>query len=68
MKTKFKHYYMCGECAVKMGGVFPEGHCCTVTIDTCPYCKTENVTCIPYVDFDWPKDKKLNKHAKANRD
>ena len=50
---KFEHYWMCFECATEMGGTFPEGHCCTVCLDTCPYCGKENVTVVPYVDFDW---------------
>lgn len=52
-KRKFEYYWMCWDCADKMGGVFPEGHCCTVCIDTCEYCNTENITVIPYVDFNW---------------
>lgn len=47
-------YWMCGDCATKFGGEFPEGHVCTVTYGTCAYCKKSDVTLIPYVDFDWP--------------
>lgn len=50
---KFRHYWMCWSCADKMGGKFPEGHVCTVTSGKCLYCETEDVTLIPYVDFDW---------------
>lgn len=49
----FKHYWLCYDCALARGGTWPEGHACTTTRDTCPYCKEEK-TVIPYVDFDWP--------------
>lgn len=51
-KFDFKHYWLCMNCAKERGGKFPEGHCCTVTISTCPYCGVHG-TIIPYVDFDW---------------
>jgi len=51
---KHEHYWLCMECATKNGGKWPEGHACTVSVGTCPYCAEENVTIIPYVDFDWP--------------
>lgn len=50
---RFIHYWMCGDCATKMGGTFPEGHCCTAMTGECKYCHAEKVTLIPYVDFDW---------------
>lgn len=65
---KLEHYWLCSECARDKGGVFPEGHACTVMSGKCPYCDKENVTLIPWVDFDFPKDKKLDKKAKGNRD
>jgi hypothetical protein len=51
---KFPHYWLCSECADAKGGKWPEGHVATVTHGECPYCKTPDVTIIPYVDFDWP--------------
>ncbi len=54
-RPKFPHYWLCSPCATKKGGKWPEGHYATVTHGTCPYCKTQDVTIIPYVDFDWPK-------------
>ena len=64
----FEHYWLCWACADIRGGVFPEGHVCTVKQGTCPYCKTEETTLIPWVDFDFPKDKKKDAVAKGNRD
>lgn len=52
-KRKFLHYWMCDECARKMGGVFPDGHVCTITMGTCEYCEDENTPLIPWVDYDW---------------
>lgn len=63
-----KHYWLCGECAALKGGVFPKGHICTVMIGKCFYCDRKKVTLIPWVDFNWPKDKKNDKIAKGNRD
>lgn len=65
---KFKHYYMCSDCAKDKGGVFPEGHVCTVMRGECPYCKTQDVILIPWVDFNWPMDYDKDKAAKGNRD
>lgn len=67
-KTKIEHYWLCAKCAEKKGGVFPEGHVCTCSSGECPYCKTKGVTLIPYVDFNWPKDPKLDRHSRINRD
>jgi len=67
MKTKFEHYWLCHSCATEQGGVWPENHCCTVIHGKCPYCGKED-TIIPYVDFNWPKDKETDKIAKQNRD
>lgn len=65
---KFEHYYMCIDCAKDKGGVFPEGHVCTVTKGECPYCKAQDVVLIPWVDFNWPMDYDKDKIAKGNRD
>jgi hypothetical protein len=59
---------MCYECATELGGVFPEDHVCTVTRGECPYCKTQDVVLIPWIDFNWPEDKASDKVAKGNRD
>lgn len=50
---KFEHYWICDECATSKGGVWPEGHVCTVQTGTCEYCDAKEVTLIPYVDYDW---------------
>ena len=64
---KFEHYYICSECAAENGGTWPDGHCCTVTEGKCKYCGEEG-TIIPWVDFDWPKDKEIDAIAKRRRD
>lgn len=56
IEMDFEHYWLCSECAKERGGTFPEGHCCTVMADKCPYCN-ETKTVIPYVDFNWPTRK-----------
>jgi hypothetical protein len=63
-----KHYYACGDCLTAAGGVFPAGHICTVSAGDCPICGAINVTLIPWVDFNFPKDAKNNYIAKRNRD
>lgn len=67
--VKFPHYWLCGDCAKNKGGVWPEGHCATVMQGDCPYCGTKNVTIIPWVDFNWPKEsRQTNFKAKVQRD
>jgi hypothetical protein len=67
-KLKIIDYWMCQKCANKAGGVFPKGHVCTVTHGQCKYCSTKDVTLIPWVDFDWPKEKVKDSAAKRGRD
>lgn len=50
---KPEHYWLCIDCAKEKGGIFPEGHVCTVMKGECPYCKKDK-TIVPWVDFDWP--------------
>jgi hypothetical protein len=66
-KDKFPHYWLCQSCAEAMGGVLPEG-ACTVMRGECRYCKIDGVTLIPWVDFNWPKDKQADAIAKVTRD
>lgn len=66
--TPFPHYWLCWDCAETRGGTWPVGHCATVTMGTCPYCNKEDVTIIPYVDFNWKDDKELDNFSKRNRD
>lgn len=65
---KFDHYSMCVDCAKAKGGELPDNACGTVTIGDCKYCKKPKLILWPWVDFDWPNDKKLNLKAKMNRD
>jgi hypothetical protein len=48
------------------GGIFPEGHVCTVCYGECKICG-EKGTIIPWVDYNW-KDKKDNLTAHVCRD
>lgn len=63
-----KHYWGCKECFESMGGKFPEGHVCTMTMGKCKYCGIDNLTLIPWVDFDWPKDRQTDLISKVVRD
>ena len=63
-----KHYWLCGDCAKKKGGVWPKGHVATSILGKCPYCKKEDESLVPYVDYNWPKDKKRDKISKLGRD
>lgn len=66
-KPPMEDYWNCQECTEAAGGIFPEDHVCTVTYGECPVCGVSS-TLIPWVDFDWPKDKANDKKAKLNRD
>lgn len=69
LPPKFPHYWMCWDCAEKMGGVFPDGHCCTCLASaTCEYCGAKEVQTVPWVDFNWPADEAKNRAAKLGRD
>jgi hypothetical protein len=64
----FPHYWICDICAHLKGGVWPPGHVATVCVGRCLYCGIDGLTIIPYVDFDWPKDKNLTARCKNSRD
>lgn len=68
--TKARNYYSaCHDCNIKQGGVTPKNQMAvTCSMGTCPYCKRKEQTLIPWVDYDWPKDKTLTAHARAQRD
>lgn len=61
-------YYACDACLQAAGGKPIPGHIFTVSEGTCEVCGAKDVTLIPWVDFSYPKDKKINTIAKANRD
>ena len=46
-------YWACRTCNREAGGVWPEGHCATVTSGDCAVCGAVDVTLIPWVDYDW---------------
>lgn len=53
--TDLPHWNICYECAHDKGAKIPDGkRGITVTTGTCGYCKTEEVTLVPIVDFNWP--------------
>ena len=67
--NKIKHYcWCCSSCATEAGGIYPEGHVCTMTAGICNVCGDEGVTLIPWVDFNWPEDNELNFEAHIRRD
>ena len=55
----FPYYFICRKCAKKKGGRWPKGHCATVSLVVCKYCKGKNHKkdeyIAPYVDYDWKK-------------
>jgi hypothetical protein len=62
------YYWICAPCAKAKGGVFPKVHNCTAMNGTCKYCDEDEVTLIPWVDFNWPEDPERSRLAKINRD
>jgi len=58
--------YICTECAKRLGGVWPDGHCATCHGGVCPECKEHKGLC-SVDDWDWPKGSKRPKHG-AGRD
>jgi hypothetical protein len=61
-------YWACDQCMKKAGGIYPEGHICTVTYGTCAICQKKDQTLIPWVDYNWPKDKSVDWVARGSRD
>lgn len=71
MKKKFPHYWICEACALSKGAV-NNIFVATCTLRRCEYCKGKKQKkgefLHPYLDYDYPNDKELNRFAKANRD
>ena len=73
-KTRFPHYWICQACAKEQGAEIPEGGIRGATgIDgTCEYCaggqQKMGEMLLPWVDYDWPKEYKVNRAAKLLRD
>lgn len=65
---KLPHYWICSDCADRMGAKFPEGHICTSCMGDCGYCGTKDTRCTPVVDFDWPKEVEGSENFKYQRD
>jgi hypothetical protein len=68
-KDKFPHYHMCEDCGKEKGGNLDGVGCITVIKGICKYCEwPQEQVLIPWIDFNWPKDKATDKFAKLNRD
>lgn len=67
LKTIKEEYWTCSDCAEKAGGVWQKGHVCTVKSGKCPHCAKEG-TLIPWCDFNWKNDKRMDAVAKVSRD
>ena len=69
LKDIKKHYWCCRDCATEAGGELFDTMGITMTEGMCKICKTDNVTLIPWVDFDWPTaTDNSNLIAKISRD
>lgn len=52
-KLKLEHPYICGDCAQKHGGKWPEGHVATFHMGMCEYCRaTKGLANVG--DWNWP--------------
>lgn len=69
MKNKFPHYHMCEDCGIEKGGNLDGAIGITVISGICKYCELPiEQMLIPWVDFNWPKDKQSDRVAKVTRD
>lgn len=55
---KFPHYFICYNCATKLGGTMPENACNTVHSDVCLYCNNVE-TLYATTDFNYPGKKAI---------
>lgn len=53
-KPTREYPFICHDCAIKMGGKWPEGHCATCHTGTCEYCGKEK-SLANIGDYDWLK-------------
>ena len=54
LRDKIKrHYWCCSTCAKEAGGKLCNASGVTMTQGKCEVCKADNVTLIPWVDFNW---------------
>lgn len=58
-KISRKRPYICSYCAQKKGGIWPEGHCATIHIGKCDYCKKEK-SLASIGDYNWDKQSFLD--------
>lgn len=56
MSDKFPYGYICWECAISKGLVWPEGHCATMHSDICEYCN-EKKSLAAVTDYQHPSKK-----------
>lgn len=62
-----KDHFICDPCAIK-NGAKDTGENVNAKIGTCNYCKTTNSVLMAWVDYDYPNDPVLDRHAKRCRD
>lgn len=71
LKQKFPHHHICHECALRRGGVLSPGVATAAEVE-CKYCNGDNQKpkemLLPWIDYDWPEDRKADYTAKASRD
>lgn len=53
-KTHNDHYWICRDCAVKMGGRIPEHSRVTMHYNDCPYCGEPEKALCATSDYNWP--------------
>ncbi len=58
---------ICGQCADKNGGVWPEGHVATFWGGECSFCHTEGMLCC-VTDWDFPKKGVVRKSDDIERE
>jgi len=59
--------YICGECAVERGAIWPPHHAATCHSDLCYYCAREKGLC-SIDDWDWPEGSDRPKARGGGRD
>lgn len=59
--------YICGECADKNGGVWPENHVATFHGGECDLCGESGFLAC-WDDWNWPNDPRKNRIARSQRE
>lgn len=62
-------YWACAKCMKKAGGVMSDGAGCTMIMGLCKVCGfKDEVPMAPWVDYNWPEDRRADIVAKVTRD